>query len=182
MNIHESVFIHPKSVQHGEVILGQYSSLWPFSVIRADFAPIKIGRFTNIQDNCVLHADIGTPTNIGDMVTVGHGAVLHGCTVEDNCIIGINSTVLNGSVIGSGTIVAAGAVVQERRNIPPGSFVVGVPAECRVGKSGQGDRIKQGAIAYAMIAQKYMQGKNIFNYDEVEFWDEFKKFEELLNL
>jgi len=163
----ETAFIHPDSVQHGEVSVGEYSSLWPCSVIRGDFAPIKVGRFSSVQDCCVLHAAPNAPVMVGDFVTVGHGAVLHGCTVEDNCVIGMNATVIDGAVVGRGTFVAAGAVIRGNTKVPPGSLVAGVPAEVRKGRSGQEEMIKRGSISYAVLAQGYREGKDVISEQEL---------------
>ena len=98
---------------------------------------------------------------------MGHGAVLHGCTIEDNCVIGINATVLDGAVIGSGTIVAAGALVRERTQVPPGSFVAGVPAMVREGRPGQEKTIKLGAVSYSVLARGYQEGKDVLTDEEL---------------
>ncbi len=115
----------------GAVRMGPQSSAFYGAVVRADSASIVIGARSNLQDNVVVHADAGFPTTIGDGVSVGHGAVVHGATVEDDCLIGMNATVLNGAVIGRGSLVAAGAVVLEGTIVPPGSLVAGVPAKVR---------------------------------------------------
>lgn len=166
-NSHSSVFVHPTSVQHGEVAIGEFSSLWPGCSLRGDFAPIRIGRFTSVQDGCVLHAAPLAPVTVGNFVTVGHAAVLHGCTVEDLCMIGMNATVLDHAVIGRGTIVAAGAVVKERTKVPPGSFVVGVPAEVRPGRPDQEEVIRLGAVSYAVLAQTYLNGRDTISPEEL---------------
>jgi len=111
----------------GQVEIGEYSSVWYNSVVRGDLNYIKIGRESNIQDNCVLHVTHDLPVVIGDRVTVGHGAVVHGCVIEDDCLIGMGSVVLDGVHVGKGSVIAAGAVVRERMEIPPHSLVVGVP-------------------------------------------------------
>lgn len=157
-SIPDTVYMHETASCMGDVSVGEYSSLWPASSIRGDFSPIAIGRGTSIQDCCVLHS---TPTNsvtVGDFVTIGHGAVLHGCTVEDYCMVGMNATVLDGAVIGRGSIIAAGAVVREGTKVPPGSFVAGLPASIKPGKLGQEDRIKAGVLAYIALAQHYLEG------------------------
>jgi carbonic anhydrase/acetyltransferase-like protein (isoleucine patch superfamily) len=112
----------------GKVQLGEYSSVWYNAVIRGDINYIKIGRETNIQDNCVLHVTHELPVIIGDRVTVGHGAVIHGCVIEDDCLIGMGAIILDGARIGKGSVIAAGAVVRERMDVPPHSLVMGVPA------------------------------------------------------
>ena len=113
----------------GEVSLEAEASVWFGAVMRGDNAPIQVGAGSNIQDNAVVHCDTGFPTTIGRDVTVGHGAILHGCTIEDRCLIGMGAILLNGCVIGSGSLVAAGALVTQGAVIPPGSLVVGSPAK-----------------------------------------------------
>ena len=100
-------------------------------MLRADIDTIAIGDDTNLQDNVTMHVDAGSPASIGARVSVGHGAILHGCTVEDDCLIGMGATVLNGAVVGAGSLVAAGSVVLEDSVIPPRSLVAGVPAKVR---------------------------------------------------
>lgn len=129
--IQPSAFIAPDVVIIGDVKLGSNSSVWYGAVIRGDVAPISIGENTNIQDTCVLHADPGAACTIGDRVTVGHGAIVHGATVEDDVLIGMRAVVMNHAVIGSGSVIAAGAIVTEKTIIPPGSLVVGTPAKVR---------------------------------------------------
>ena len=125
-----AAFIAPGAVVIGDVTLGEDASIWYQATVRGDINWIRIGRRTNIQDGCVLHVDSGEwPTLVGDEVTVGHRAILHGCTVEDRCLIGMGAIVLNGAVIGAGSIVAAGAVVLEGRRIPSRSLVAGIPAK-----------------------------------------------------
>jgi carbonic anhydrase/acetyltransferase-like protein (isoleucine patch superfamily) len=121
----------PGSCLIGRVHLAAGSSVWYNSVLRADNEAITVGENTNIQDGCVLHADPGFPITLGRGITVGHRAILHGCTVEDDCLIGMGAIVLNGAVIGSGTLVAAGTVILEGSKIPPGSLVAGVPGKVR---------------------------------------------------
>ncbi|MDQ0204251.1 gamma carbonic anhydrase family protein [Pectinatus haikarae] len=113
----------------GMVEMAEYSSVWFNATVRGDIAPVKIGRYTNIQDNAVLHVADDLPCVLGDFVTVGHSAVLHACTVENNCLIGMSATVLDGSVIGEGSIVGAGALVTKNTIVPPHSLVLGVPAK-----------------------------------------------------
>lgn len=127
-----SAYVDPQAVVIGEVFLGEDSSIWPGAVLRGDYQPIRIGARTSIQDNCVLHIQGGEYSlTVGDNVTVGHGVILHGCTVESNCLIGMGSILLNGSKIGAGSIIAAGALIPERMEIPPGSLVMGAPGKVR---------------------------------------------------
>jgi len=112
----------------GDVVIGDHSSVWMNAVVRGDCNFIRIGAHTNIQDNCVVHVFKDThPTHLGDHVTVGHGAILHGCRIDSYVLIGMGAKVLNGAHIGSDSIVAAGAVIPEGRVVPPGSLVMGVP-------------------------------------------------------
>lgn len=113
----------------GDVKIGKKSSVWYNAVIRGDLAPIKIGSYSNIQDNCVIHVTDKHGVKIGDYVSVGHGAILHGCKIKDNVLIGMNATVLNAAVINENSIVGAGAVVTENKEFPPGSLILGVPAK-----------------------------------------------------
>ncbi|KQQ00627.1 MULTISPECIES: gamma carbonic anhydrase family protein [unclassified Rathayibacter] len=115
----------------GSVELSEESSVWYGAVLRAESARIRLGRGSNLQDGVVVHVDAGYDTTIGSGVSVGHNAVLHGCTLEDEVLVGMNATVLNGAVIGSGSLVAAGAVVLEGAVVPPGSLIAGVPGKVR---------------------------------------------------
>ena len=129
--IHSSAFIAPSATVMGDVTVGADSSVFFGAVARSELVPIVIGQRTNIQDNCVLHADPGLPMTIGDGVTVGHGAILHSCTVGDNSLIGMGAIVLNGAAIGQNCIVAAGALVPQGMVVPDGSLVMGSPAKVR---------------------------------------------------
>lgn len=129
--IDPTVFIAPGVVILGDVAIQAQSSVWYNSVLRGDTDAIRIGRGTNIQDLCMLHADAGYPCQIGDRVTVGHAAIVHGAVVEDDVMIGMRAVVMNGARIGSGSIVAVGAVVTEGVVVPPGSLVMGVPGKVR---------------------------------------------------
>ncbi len=127
-----SAYIDQSAQVIGDVVVGERSSIWPNVTARGDVNVIRIGDETNIQDNSVLHCDAGTfPLHIGNRVTVGHLVMLHGCTIEDECLIGIAAVVLNGAKIGKGSVVAAGAVVPEGAEIPPLSMVMGVPAKVK---------------------------------------------------
>jgi carbonic anhydrase/acetyltransferase-like protein (isoleucine patch superfamily) len=129
--VHGSVFIAPTASVIGRATLAENSSAFYGVSVRADTAAITVGAGTNLQDNVVLHADPGFPCSVGARVSVGHSAVVHGCTVEDDCLVGMSATVLNGAVIGAGSLVAAGAVVLEGTIVPPRSLVAGVPAKVR---------------------------------------------------
>jgi carbonic anhydrase/acetyltransferase-like protein (isoleucine patch superfamily) len=129
--VHASVYIAPGAIVLGDVTLGEDSSVWFHAVIRGDTEAIRIGARTNIQDGAILHADAGLPCVLGDDVTVGHAAVVHGAVVGNRVMIGIKSVVLNGVRIGEDSVIAAGTVVPEGTEIPPGSLVMGVPAKVR---------------------------------------------------
>ena len=113
----------------GQVVLGSHVSIWFGAVIRADNSKIKIGDFSNIQENAVLHTDTGIELTIGEYVTVGHQAMLHGCTIGDNTLIGINSVILNNAVIGKNCIIGANALIPEGKVIPDNSVVMGSPGK-----------------------------------------------------
>lgn len=130
-SIDASAWVAPNSTLIGRVRIGADSSVYYGAVVRADMDSVTIGAGSNLQDNVSVHCDTDVPTIVGDRVSVGHSAVLHGCTVEDDCLIGMSATLLNGSVIGRGSLVAAGAVVLEGTVIPPGSLVAGVPGKVR---------------------------------------------------
>lgn len=130
-HIPHSVFVAQNATVLGDVTLGEQSSVFFGAVIRGDRAPITIGTRTNVQDNCVLHVEFGEPLVIGDNVTIGHGAILHSCTVGDGTLIGMGAIVLGSAVIGKNCIVGAGALVPQHAVIPDGSLVVGFPAKVR---------------------------------------------------
>jgi carbonic anhydrase/acetyltransferase-like protein (isoleucine patch superfamily) len=130
--ISASAYIDPQSVIIGDVSIGELSSVWPCVVIRGDVNWIRIGSRTNIQDGSVLHVMKDThPLVLGDEVTIGHGAILHGCTIENRVLIGMGSVLLNGAKIGTGSIVAAGTLVPEGTVVPPGSLFMGHPGKFR---------------------------------------------------
>ena len=129
--IGNNVFIAPTAVVIGKVTIKDNASIWYGTVVRGDRDIITIGENTNIQDNCTLHVDPGKPLIIGDNVSVGHGAVVHGCTVDNNSLIGIEAAVLNGAHILKGSIVASGAVVMEGQVVGPFQLVAGVPAKMK---------------------------------------------------
>lgn len=128
-----NVFIAPNATVIGDVDIKDNASIWFGTVIRGDRAPIVIGRNTNIQDNCTVHTDADSPAVIGDDVTIGHNAVVHGCVIENRCLIGINATVLSRARVEKESIVAAGSVVIEGQQIGPNCLAVGVPAKIKKG-------------------------------------------------
>lgn len=151
--IHPDAYIAPNATVVGNVRIGAGSSVFFGSVLRGDREPITIGDDTNIQDNCVLHEEFGHPVSVGSRVTVGHGAILHSCTIGDETLIGMGAIILNGAVIGSHCVVGAGALVTQNTVIPDGSLVYGSPARVK----GQLDEsaiedIRQNAGAYRQEA------------------------------
>jgi carbonic anhydrase/acetyltransferase-like protein (isoleucine patch superfamily) len=126
-SIHPTAFIASTAAVMGDVTLGEEASVWYNAVLRGDMAPIVIGAQSNIQDGTIVHVDTGVPCIVGRRVGVGHRVILHGCTVEDDCLIAMGSVLLNGVRVGAGSVVAAGAVVTEGMQVPAGSLVMGVP-------------------------------------------------------
>ena len=127
--VDDSVFIAKGAIIVGDVGIGKDSSVWYNTVIRGDMAPVRIGDRTNIQDIAMVHVDAGKPCTIGSRVSIGHRAILHGCVVEDDCLIGMGAILLNGVHVGAGSVIGAGAVVTEGSVIPPGSLAFGIPAQ-----------------------------------------------------
>jgi len=126
--VHPSVFVAPSVQLYGAIEVGAESSLWPNVVMRAEAQHVRIGRYTNLQDFVMVHVGYDHPTEIGDFCSITHHATVHGCRIEDDCLIGINAVVMDGAVIGRGSIVAGGAMVREGSVFAPGSIIAGVPA------------------------------------------------------
>ena len=161
-SIPESVFVARGAVIAGDVTLGEESSVWFNAVIRGDENRIVIGERSNIQDNCTLHVNEPNPMTIGNDVTVGHNAVLHGCTVGDGSLIGMSATVLDGAKIGSGCLIGAGALVTEGSEIPDGSLVVGVPGKIRrTLTEEEQQKLKENAAIYVREAKRYLENAEI---------------------
>lgn len=129
--IDSGAFVAPTASVIGDVTLHADASVWYGAVLRGDVERITVGASANVQDNVTLHADPGFPVSVGERVSIGHNAVVHGATVGDDCLIGMGATVLNGAVIGAGSLVAAQALVPQGMTVPPGSLVAGVPAKVR---------------------------------------------------
>ena len=127
--IDPAAYVSPHAVVIGDVRLAARSSVWPMAVLRGDINYIEIGEGTNIQDGAIVHLAEDLPVRVGKLVTVGHRAILHACTVEDNCLIGMGATILDGAVIGRDSIIGAHALVTKGAQIPPGSLVMGTPAK-----------------------------------------------------
>ena len=147
--IHGDTFIADSADILGDVVIGKGSSIWYGAVVRGDMSDVRIGAYTNIQDNVTVHVDTNQPTEIGHYVTVGHNAIVHGCKVGDNSLIGIGSIILNGAVIGDNSIIGAGALVTEGTVIPPNSLVMGSPGKVKKEVSEeQIETVRQNAIRY----------------------------------
>ena len=160
--IHESVFVAPDANIIGKIILDEKSSVWFFSTLRGDNELITVGFGSNIQENCVLHTDIGFPLTIGKNCTIGHKAMLHGCEIGDNTLIGMGATILNGAQIGKNCLVGAGALITEGKSIPDGSMVLGMPG--RVVKELDEDAINsllKSAENYQANAVRFMKSLNV---------------------
>ena len=154
----ETAWAAPNATLLGKVTLGESASVFYSAVLRGDMDTITIGERSNIQDGCVAHTDPGHPVVVGAGVSVGHRAVLHGCTVEDDALIGMGAVVLNGAVVGAGSLVAAGAVVTEGMQIPPGSLVAGVPAEVRKELDEEAiESLRQNARTYVDLAARHRE-------------------------
>lgn len=151
------VFIAPGAQVIGDVELATGVSVWYNTVIRGDFETVKIGKKTNIQDGSVCHVDYNQPLKVGEYVTVGHGAILHGCQIGDANLIGMGARILNGAVIGDKCIIAAGSVIPEGKEIPSGSLVMGVPGKVvRELSESEQEGLSAGAEDYFKKAEKYL--------------------------
>jgi carbonic anhydrase/acetyltransferase-like protein (isoleucine patch superfamily) len=159
--IHPTAYVAPTATIIGDVEISAGASVWFGAVVRGDMAPIRIGARTNIQDNCTIHVDADTPATIGSGVTIGHNAVVHGCTIADDCLIGMGAQVLNRARIESGSIIAAGAVVTQDSRIGPGVLVAGAPAEVKKPLSTSAvASIREAAIHYGELAECYQNRKD----------------------
>jgi len=153
-----SAYIDPGAHVIGDVEIGERSSVWPAVVLRGDIEPIRIGVETNIQDGTVVHTDKGFPAIIGDRVSVGHAVVLHGCTVEEDSLIGMGARVLNGAKIGRGAVVAAGSLVPEGMEVPPDTLVMGAPAKPRRAVTAEEKaRFEKGVAGYMERGKQYKE-------------------------
>lgn len=153
-----SAYIDPSAQVIGDVVIGERSSVWPNTTVRGDVNYIRIGDESNVQDNCCLHVQRDEwPLILGNRVSIAHSVTVHGCVVEDDCLIGIGSIVLNGARIGSGSIIAAGALVTEGMQVPPGSVVMGMPGKIRRAATDE-DRalIRKHAENYVRYRQTYL--------------------------
>ncbi len=152
--IHEDTWVAPDANLIGDVVLEEGASVWFGCTLRGDNERLTIGRGTNVQENCVFHTDMGFPLTLGENVTIGHKAMLHGCTVGDGSLIGMGATVLNGAKIGKGCLIGAGALVTEGKVIPDGTMVLGSPGKV---VRELDEATKQGLIASALHYQDNMR-------------------------
>lgn len=154
--IGKNTFLAPNSTVIGDCHIGEDCGIWFNAVIRADVDSVAIGKNTNIQDGCVIHCDHGYPVRIGDGVTVGHNAILHGCTIGDSCIIGMGSTILDGASIGKNSIVGANSLVTSGKSFPENSLIMGSPAKAvRTLSEQETASIRQSAGGYVALKEAY---------------------------
>lgn len=162
MSIHPDAFIHPLAFVCGDVTLGARASVWPTAVVRGDTAAIVIGDESNIQDGTVVHVDHGVPCTIGARVGVGHRAIIHGATVEDDVLVGMGAILLNRVHVGRGSIVGAGAVCREGMVIPPNSLVLGVPGRVvRETTAEERERIRRTVASYLELQGRHARGEYV---------------------
>jgi phenylacetic acid degradation protein len=173
-NISSSAYIAPTAFVFGDVTIGPDCSIWPGASLRADMGPIVVGQGSSIQDSCALHLFPGGRVELGRLVTVGHGAVLHGCRVGDYSVIGMNATVLDGAEIGRGCVVGAGAVVKGGARVPDGALALGNPAQIKEGRPGGAAMNWLGALTYIALGRLYKEGRTYFTMEDIT-----KKTEEL---
>jgi carbonic anhydrase/acetyltransferase-like protein (isoleucine patch superfamily) len=156
VTLHETAFVAPNATVVGNVTIEAHASVWFNAVVRAELDHVTIGERANVQDGAVIHVDEGFPVRLGKNVTVGHRAVVHGATVDENCIVGIGAILLNGCHIGANSIVGAGALVPEGKRFPPNSLLIGVPARvAREITPEQAARITEGADHYVAFGAGY---------------------------
>jgi carbonic anhydrase/acetyltransferase-like protein (isoleucine patch superfamily) len=159
-SIHPTAFIHPRALVVGDVTLGARVSVWPTAVIRGDTDAIVIGDDSNVQDGTIVHVDHGVATTIGKRVAIGHRAIVHGATIEDDCLIGMGAILLNGVYVGTGSIVGAGAMCPEGMQIAPNSLVLGLPARrIRDTTADERDRIRRTVDSYLALQEDHRAGR-----------------------
>jgi len=155
-DLDKSVITFPGAHIIGDVTIGENSAVWYNAVIRGDRGPIVIGKNSNVQDNCVIHCSDTLTTSLGDYVSIGHGAIIHGCKIGENVIIGMNATILNDAVIGNDSIVGAGSVVTEGKEFPDRSLIIGTPGKLiRELSDEEVEKLKLNALVYVDLANKY---------------------------
>ena len=158
-NLHPSTWIAPSAQIYGKVSIGEGSSMWHNAVIRSECQEVSVGRITNLQDFVMIHVGFDDPTRIGDFCSITHHATIHGCTIGDACLIGINTVIMDGAVIGAGSIVAGGAMVTEDKVFPPHSIIAGVPAKV-IGERDSTRANRMNAWIYNYNAEAYRRGEH----------------------
>jgi len=152
----KNVYIAQTAQVIGEVTIGNHSSIWPGAVLRADIEPIRIGKCSSIQDGVLVHVNWDLPAIVGDYVTVGHGAIIHGCKIKNNCLIGMGAIILDGAKIEKNCLIGAGSLVPEGKRIPEGSLVLGVPGRVvRKLDAKEIKKLKDAALEYLDFAKKF---------------------------
>jgi len=156
--IDPSAYVAPSAVVYGAVTLGPLTSVWPTAVLRGDIQTIEIGEGSNVQDGTIVHLADEYGVKVGKYVTIGHKAMIHACTIEDECLIGMCATILDGAVIGARSIIGAGAVVTKGTIVPPGSLVLGMPGKVvkTLSEEAQAD-VKTWATKYVTVSRKHME-------------------------
>lgn len=158
-DLHPDTWVAPDANLIGKVTLGQGASVWFGATLRGDNEHITVGAGSNIQENCVLHTDMGYPLTIGENCTIGHKAILHGCVIGDGTLIGMGATILNGVKIGSGCLIGAGALITEGKEIPDGSLVMGAPGRVmRILDAGARAKLQSSAASYRANMRRFRAG------------------------
>jgi carbonic anhydrase/acetyltransferase-like protein (isoleucine patch superfamily) len=169
-SIDPSVYVHPSAQLYGRISIGAESSVWPNVVVRAEANAVRVGRYTNLQDFVMIHIGYGDSTEIGDFCSITHHATVHGCKIEDDCLIGINAVVMDGAIVGKGSIVAGGAMIREGSEFPPGSIIAGVPAK-QIAERDSARANRLNAWQYHWNAQAYKRGDHrSWDGPEYEAW------------
>jgi carbonic anhydrase/acetyltransferase-like protein (isoleucine patch superfamily) len=175
--IHESAWVAPSAQLYGKIEVGEGVSIWHNTVLRAECHQIRIGRMTNLQDFVMVHIAYAQETVIGEFCSITHHTTIHGCTIEDNCLIGINACVMDGAVIGAGSIVAGGALVPEGKIFEPNSIIAGVPAK-QIGTRDNTKANRMNAWQYQRNAEAYRAGNHrVWSGEEHRTWREAKAAE-----
>ena len=158
--VRADAFVHPDALVYGDVTLAARASVWPTAVLRGDTAPIVVGAESNVQDGTIVHVDAGVPCTIGARVAIGHRAIVHGATVEDDCLIAMGAVLLNNVRVGAGSIIGAGALCTEGMVVPPGSLVVGLPGKVvRQVTDAERTRIRKTVESYLALQDRHRDGE-----------------------
>lgn len=160
MRVDPTAFVHPAAFVCGDVTLGARASVWPMAVLRGDTAPIVVGESSNVQDGTIVHVDAGVPCHIGARVAIGHRAIVHGATIEDESLVAMGAVVLNRVRVGAGSIIGAGAVCTEGLVVPPNSLVLGVPGRVvRETTPEMRERIARTVASYLVLQERHRRGE-----------------------